>query len=133
MRRTTSRSSACPGSRDGPLPLGTPARGETAALLGYPAQRAVPHDAGATRRHVAPSARDAYGRVQIGRLVVGLRGDVQSGNSGGPVVDGDGRVVATAFARRSVAADQGYAVPNDEVREALENVGRPLRTACVVR
>ena len=122
-----------PGLEGRPLPLGTPARGETAALLGYPLNgpyRTTPVRLGGTSRL---SARDAYGRVQIGRLVVGLRGDVQSGNSGGPVVDGDGRVVATAFARRSVAADQGYAVPNDEVREALANVGRPLRTACVVR
>ena len=122
-----------PGLEGRPLPLGTPARGETAALLGYPlngAYRTTPVRLGGTSRL---AARDAYGRVQIGRLVVGLRGDVQSGNSGGPVVDGDGRVVATAFARRSVAADQGYAVPNDKVREALANVGRPLRTACVVR
>ena len=122
-----------PGLEGRPLPLGTPARGETAALLGYPLNgpyRTTPVRLGGTSRL---AARDAYGRVQIGRLVVGLRGDVQSGNSGGPVVDADGRVVATAFARRSVAADQGYAVPNDEVREALANVGRPLRTACVAR
>ena len=79
------------------------------------------------------ASRDAYGRVELGRDVVGLRGDVQSGNSGGPIVDGNGHVVATAFARRATAADEGYAVPNDEVLDALTNIGRPLQTACVVR
>ena len=46
------------------------------------------------------AARDAYGRVNVGRTVVGFRGEVNSGNSGGPVVDRNGSVVATVFARR---------------------------------
>jgi S1-C subfamily serine protease len=122
-----------PGLEGRPLRLGSPDHGETAALLGFPLNgpyRATPVRLGNTARL---AARDAYGRVQVGRRVVGLRGDVRSGNSGGPVVDADGRVVATAFARRAVAADEGYAVTNDEVLDALANVGRPLRTACVVR
>jgi S1-C subfamily serine protease len=122
-----------PGLEGRPLRLASPDHGETAALLGFPLNgpyRATPVRLGNTARL---AARDAYGRVQVGRRVVGLRGDVRSGNSGGPVVDADGRVVATAFARRAVAADEGYAVPNNEVLDALANVGRPLRTACVVR
>jgi S1-C subfamily serine protease len=58
---------------------------------------------------------------------------VQSGNSGGPIVDQDGRVVATLFGSRAGSDDQGYAAPNDVIREALANVGPPLTTACVER
>jgi hypothetical protein len=40
--------------------------------------------------------------------------------------------VATAFARRR-GADEGYAVPNGAVLDALENAGPRLETACVER
>jgi S1-C subfamily serine protease len=73
---------------------------------------------------------DAYGRVVSGLRIVTLRGVVRSGNSGGPIVGGDGRVVATVFAKRR-GSDHGYAVPNAYVRRALANVGRPLETSCV--
>jgi S1-C subfamily serine protease len=55
---------------------------------------------------------------------------VERGNSGGPVVDRDGNVVTTVFARRH-GSDDGYGVPNDAVRSALGKVGPPLETACV--
>jgi hypothetical protein len=34
---------------------------------------------------------------------------------------------------RAGRVDEGYAVPNDQVREALAYVSKPLSTACVVR
>ena len=47
-------------------------------------------------------------------------------------MDSDGRVVATVFAQRRGSED-GFAVPNDRVAAALENVGPALETACVAR
>ena len=41
---------------------------------------------------------DAYGRGPVRRRMTSLRGNVRSGNSGGPMVDGSGRVVTTIFA-----------------------------------
>ncbi len=116
-----------------PLRLADPVHGQTGALLGFPLDgpyRATPVRIGGTARL---AARDTYGRFRGPRTVVGLRGDVQSGNSGGPVVDADGLVIATAFAQRSGRDGEGYAVPNEEVLDALANVGRPLHTACVAR
>jgi hypothetical protein len=49
------------------------------------------------------------------------------------VVDEQGRVVATLFAKRAGSAGQGYALSNETVQNALANVGPPLRTACVER
>ena len=72
------------------------------------------------------------GGIELGRPVVALRGDVRSGNSGGPIVNADGRVVGTVFARRR-GSDDGFAVPNDRVGAAVANVGPALRTACVER
>jgi S1-C subfamily serine protease len=76
--------------------------------------------------------RDAYGRFELGRTVVALRGNVEAGNSGGPVVNADGDVIATIFGARE-GSDDGYAVPNEQVSNALANVGPPLETACVAR
>jgi S1-C subfamily serine protease len=114
------------------LRLGDPDRGESAALLGFPGNgpfRVTPVRIGSK---ATVGTRDAYGRLQLGRPIVALRGDVRSGNSGGPIVDRDGRVVATIFARRR-GSDDGYAVPNEQVRSALANVGPALDTSCVER
>jgi uncharacterized membrane protein required for colicin V production len=121
-----------PGLEGRPLALGDPERGDPGALLGFPGNgpyRVTPVRVGRT---ATVGTRDAYGRVQLGRPIVALRGDVRSGNSGGPIVDGDGKVVATVFAQRR-GSDDGYAVPNAQVRNALEDVGSALDTSCVER
>jgi trypsin-like peptidase/colicin V production protein len=120
------------GLRGRALELADPERGDPAALLGFPGNgpfRVTPVRLGRTARL---GARDAYGRLQLQRPIVALRGDVRSGNSGGPVVDAEGRVVATVFAQRR-GSDDGYAVPNAQVRSALGNIGSPLETSCVGR
>jgi S1-C subfamily serine protease len=57
-----------------------------------------------------------------------LRGLVRSGNSGGPVVDGRGRVVTTVFAATTRGSRGGYGVPNAAVRRALRDAGGPVST-----
>ena len=121
-----------PGLRGTPLGMGDPERGEPAALLGFPGNgpfRATPVRMG---RAAKLGMHDAYGRFELGRTVIALRGNVEPGNSGGPVVNGDGRVIATIFGARE-GSDDGYAVPNGQVSNALANVGPPLETACVAR
>ena len=63
-----------------------------------------------------------------------LRGLVRSGNSGGPMVDGEGRVVTTIFA--ATTGDQqrgGYGVPNTVVDRALDDVGGAVSTGPCAR
>ena len=120
------------GLRGRALELSDPERGDAGALLGFPRNgpyRVTPVRLGRTARL---GARDAYGRLQLQRPIVALRGDVRSGNSGGPVVDGEGRVVATVFAQRR-GSEEGYAVPNAQVQSALGRIGSPLQTSCVGR
>jgi uncharacterized membrane protein required for colicin V production len=121
-----------PGLRGRPLALADPERGDAGALLGFPGNgpyRVTPVRLGRT---ATVGTRDAYGRLQLGRPIVSLRGDVRSGNSGGPIVDGDGRVVATVFAQRR-GSDDGFAVPNVQVQNALAEMGPALETSCVER
>jgi len=121
-----------PGLRGKPLRPASPTRGEPAALLGFPENgpyRITPVRMG---RAAKLGSRDAYGRLELGRTVVALRGDVEAGNSGGPVVNRDGRVIAMIFGARQ-GSDDGYAVPNEQVANAVANVGPPLETACISR
>ena len=49
-----------------------------------------------------------------------FRGEVRNGNSGGPVIDGNGDVLTTVFASSvSEGAPSGLGVPNDVVAKAL--------------
>jgi S1-C subfamily serine protease len=97
-----------------------PGAGTAGAILGFP--RNGPYDVRAARigatRTVA--SQDAYGRGPVRREMTLIRGNIRSGNSGGPVVDGRGRVLTTVFAA-TVGGGQrgGYGVPNAVTREAL--------------
>ncbi len=121
-----------PGLKGRPLPLDDPDRGESAAILGFPLDGPYTVTAARLGGTARVAARDAYDRIRIGRNVVGFRGGVQRGNSGGPVLDRDGNVVTTVFARRH-GAEEGYGVPNDAVEGALGNIGPAVQTACVER
>jgi len=56
---------------------------------------------------------------------------VRQGNSGGPAVDGEGRVQATIFAAR-IGSPSGYAVPTSIVRAALADSARQVSSGpCV--
>jgi S1-C subfamily serine protease len=116
------------------LPLASSARrGSSAAVLGFP--RNGPYDVraarvGETRRVVT---QDAYGNGPVTRSIVALRGLVRSGNSGGPLVDGDGRVVGTIFAATTTGVAGGYAVPDSVVREALRGAGGSVSTGPCAR
>jgi S1-C subfamily serine protease len=102
--------------------------GTAGAILGYPLDgpyRVRPGRVGTTRAVVT---QDAYGRGPVTRKIVEIRGRIQSGNSGGPVVDGRGRVVATVFAATVSGPRGGYGVPDDIVRGALRNTGRTVST-----
>jgi S1-C subfamily serine protease len=70
-------------------------------------------------------APDAYGNGLGPRAVVPLRGGIQPGDSGGPVVDRRGRVVAMIFAGTR-NGEGGYAVPLDLVLRGLSSPLRPV-------
>ena len=119
-----------PGIGDAPpLPLNADAKpGTSAAVLGFPENG--PYDVQPAR--LGPTAgvltQDSYGRGPVQRTITALRGLVRHGNSGGPVVDGHGRVVATVFAAATSHRRAGYAVPDSIVRGALGRARRAVDT-----
>jgi S1-C subfamily serine protease len=105
-----------------------PSAGTSAAVLGYPENgglQIAPARLGSTQEVVS---EDAYGRGPVQREMTSLRGTIRSGNSGGPVVDMQGRVLATVFAATTSGKPGGYGVPDDLVSVALRNSLTPVGT-----
>ncbi|MEA2402981.1 MAG: hypothetical protein QOK00_3384 [Thermoleophilaceae bacterium] len=108
--------------------------GTSGAILGFPENGPFdvePARLGGTSTVVS---QDAYGRGPVRRPITALRGRVRPGNSGGPMVDGRGRVVTTIFAATvSDGGRSGYGVPDSVVAEALARAGNPVGTGPCAR
>ena len=102
--------------------------GANAAVLGFPEDG--PYDVQPARLGQTSTviSQDAYGRGPVRRTITSVRGLVRQGNSGGPVVDGQGRVVTTIFAAATSRRRTGYGVPDSVVRRALGRARGPVDT-----
>ena len=115
------------------LPLAERAeKGADAAVLGYPENgpyTVAPARIGTTAEVVS---EDSYGRGPVRREMTAFRGEVLSGNSGGPVVDGEGAVQTTVFAASTDKGPaSGLGVPNDIARRAVSDADGHVSTgAC---
>lgn len=117
------------------LPMADSAEaGTSGAVLGYPENgpfTIAPARLGATGIVISS---DSYGRGPLERTLTSLRGSVRRGNSGGPLVDGAGRVLTTVFAATTGGQPGGYGVPNATVAQALRRAagsGEVGTGACV--
>jgi hypothetical protein len=108
--------------------------GTSAAILGFPENGSYDVQPGRLGVTATANTQDAYGRGPVRRRITTLRGLVRHGNSGGPMVDGSGRVVATIFAAgQGGAVNQGFGVPDSIVRTALGRAQGPVDTGPCVR
>jgi S1-C subfamily serine protease len=109
------------GSALPPLPVSAKRQeGEDGAVLGYPENgpySLAPARIGETRETVS---EDSYGNGPVERTIVAMSGSVRSGNSGGPLVDARGAVVGTVFAATTSGPRGGFAIPSEQVREAMK-------------
>jgi hypothetical protein len=106
-----------------------PAAGSPGVILGYPLDGAF--DAQPARIGVTQdiSTEDAYGRGPVTRRLTAIRGLIRPGNSGGPVLDDSGSVLATIFAATtSPGPHGGYGVANATVQADLARARGPVST-----
>lgn len=104
-----------------------PPAGRPAAIMGFPADGPFDVRPGRVGETQVTLTEDAYGRGPVSRLLTPLRGHVRQGNSGGPMVDGAGRVATTVFAATAgAAAHGGYGVANSVVATDLSRAHGPV-------
>ena len=104
--------------------------GTSAGVLGFPGNGPYDVQAGRLGQTRTVLSQDAYGRGPVRRRITSLRGLVRSGNSGGPMVDGDGRVVTTIFAATTGDGSRGsgFGVPDSVVERALSQADGTVGT-----
>jgi S1-C subfamily serine protease len=101
--------------------------GTPGAILGYPENGPFAAEPARIGRTQSVLTDDAYGQGPVSRLLTPVRGLVRPGNSGGPVVDGSGRVLTTVFAATVDSSPRGgYGVADETVARIL---GQGLRRA----
>lgn len=108
--------------------------GTSGAVVGYPENGPLDVEPARIGPTIVALSQDAYGRGPLRRKITTLRGLVRSGNSGGPVVDGAGRVLTTVFASSVSRGERaGYGVPDSVVVAALANARAPVGTGPCTR
>lgn len=106
-----------------PLEIADPASpGAQAAVQGYPLGGPFTSSTAAVLSVGEVPVPDIYDRSVALRDVYALDADVRPGNSGGPLLDGEGRVVGVVFARGADGEGRGYAMTTAELRPVLASV-----------
>lgn len=100
------------------LPLGA-----DVVAAGFPWGGPYTLSQGRIRGTVIENGADIYGEQGITREVYSIRGQVRSGNSGGPLLTPDGRVAGTVFAMSALDPQTGYVLTDAATAPLLDAAG----------
>ncbi len=93
-------------------------QGEQGAVLGFPLDGPFNAQPVRIRSQERLRSPDIYGNGTVTRDVFSMRGRIRPGNSGGPVVSTQGRILGVVFAASVSDKETGYALTADQVRSA---------------
>ncbi len=109
-----------------PLSLGKDlAPDASGSVAGYPLNGPYRVDPARVREVITARGEDIYARGRSTRRVYSLNARVQPGNSGGPFLDAQGRVVGVVFAKSLDDDSTGYALTLAEARPVLAAAAVP--------
>ncbi|MEP7334091.1 MAG: trypsin-like peptidase domain-containing protein, partial [Terracoccus sp.] len=103
------------------LPLGAGLeRGQSAVVPGYPLDGPFTVVSARVRATLNARGYDIYSTGTVVREIYSLNTTVQPGNSGGPLLDTQGRVVGVVFAKSLEDDRTGYALTLAEARPVID-------------
>jgi len=125
-----------PGLPMAPLPFAEePAKpGMDALVLGYPGGGDFQATPARVRETIELKGPDIYKSKTVDREVYTIRGTVRQGNSGGPMIDRQGRVLGVVFGAAVDDAETGFVLTANEVSRQLAKIGntQPVATGVCV-
>jgi S1-C subfamily serine protease len=107
-------------------------RGTPGAVIGYPGGGPEQVSAAVIDGAVTARGRDIYNENLVNRMIWVVEAEVQPGNSGGPLVDTNGRVLGMIFAASGSNRSQAYALTNAEIASDVQS-GSSRRSAIDTR
>jgi len=108
--------------------------GTDALVLGYPGGGEFVATPARIREIIELNGPDIYRSTSVKREVYTIRGTVRQGNSGGPLIDRNGRVLGVVFGAAVDDADTGFVLTGKEVSRQLAKIGNTAAVptgACV--
>jgi S1-C subfamily serine protease len=108
-----------PGFNAPGLTFGPAERGTQGAVIGYPGGQGEKIVAAVVDGQVTAEGRDIYNQNLVTRQIYVLQAEVRPGNSGGPLLDLQGRVLGMVFATSASDPNQAYALTSDEIMPDL--------------
>ena len=101
--------------------------GTDAVVMGYPGGGDFTPTPARIREIIKLKGPDIYHTSTVTREVYTIRGTVRQGNSGGPLIDRDGRVLGVVFGAAVDDEDTGFVLTANEVAGQMAKVGNTAR------
>ncbi|WP_199443997.1 MarP family serine protease [Umezawaea beigongshangensis] len=105
------------------------AQGQDGIVLGYPLDGPYTASEARVRERIPLRGPDIYDAQTVTRDVYTVRAKVRSGNSGGPLVDPDGRVMGVVFGAAVDDQETGFVLTAQEVADEVARAPQLIRRA----